>query len=240
MLTIAVCERPLGKTDDSLYEGVEILTVDKGQDSAEFLRAAIRAAKGKYMLITDGEFRFADIQPFLSAAEKSAADILAFDGGYCFKTALLRGLNIKNIRGRDFTELLATFAAKSVAKTAGKPLNFRNTTGKYSDELQADLTAAVKEFGASKAKLPKNVYTFAFDLTCEKLIQFYMGAMLTMRAQKREPDGLVAFDRALKEQIVLFLALEKRFTAAKLSKLREKQFKISFLTAKKFELALKK
>ena len=52
-------------------------------------------------------------------------------------------------------------------------------------------------------------------------------------------DGLAELDGTLKAEIVLYLALEKKFTASKLHKLREKGYRISFLTERKFRKLLK-
>ncbi len=62
--------------------------------------------------------------------------------------------------------------------------------------------------------------------------------MLAIKCGEVDGEELVKFDGRLKSEIVLYLALEKNFTAAKLSKLRKKNFKISYFTAKKFKKIL--
>ena len=65
-----------------------------------------------------------------------------------------------------------------------------------------------------------------------------MHAMVAIREGNLAVEQFKAFDGKLKAEIVLYLALEKRFTAAKLHKLRDKDFKISRWTAKKFKKIL--
>ncbi|MDE5728695.1 MAG: hypothetical protein K2I20_00780 [Clostridia bacterium] len=52
-------------------------------------------------------------------------------------------------------------------------------------------------------------------------------------------DELKELDLKLKQNIVLYIAMQKRFTAANLQKLREKNFKINFLTFNKLKKSLK-
>lgn len=240
LLTVAVCELPHEKPSASLFDGVELRYRSEQQDAATFLRGVAKTTKSKYTVIVDGDFSFADLQPFLDAAEKRNADILTFQKGYCFRSALLRGLNPKNIGNRYCTELFAAMSAKSLSRTGLTPFRFRGVNTAYSTEAQENLSAALKAFGENKAKMPKEVYTFTFDILCARLASFYMSAMLAIRRKEISADRLIAFDAQLKENIVLYLALEKRFQAAKLNKLRGKNFAVSFLTAKKFENELKK
>ena len=63
--------------------------------------------------------------------------------------------------------------------------------------------------------------------------------MVAIKEGRLESEKLISFDNRLKGEIVLFLALEKNFKAANLTKLRKKGFKISRFTAKKFKKLLK-
>lgn len=240
ILTIAVCEKPQSDKRDSFFDDVEILYRRENETAAEFLRNAAKSVKSKYTVIVDGEFTFADLHSFLDAAGKANADILVFTGGYCFKSAVLRALDPKNIGNRYCTELFAAMNAKSIARLKIEPLRFRGMNTAYSEEAQQNLAAAIREFGVSKSKMPKDVYSFTFDILCARLADFYMSAMLAVRRKETAANKLAEFDKLLKTNVVLYLALEKRFKAAKLSKLRKKNFLISFLTAEKFKKELKK
>ncbi len=240
VLTVAVCVRLQKNLPDCALEGIEILYIAEGQSCAEFLKNAVKSAKGKYTVIVDGDFVTADLADFLSVAEKDNSDIIIFKGGYCFKTAVLRGLNAKNYGSRYYTEISAALCSKTVRKVEIAPVCFKGVKTLYSVENEANLAAVVREFGAVKAKLTRDVYTFTFDIICARLVTFYMSAMVAIREKKVTADSLVAFDKALKCNIVLYLALGKRFTAADLNKLREKNFNISYFTARKFAAKLKK
>ncbi len=77
-------------------------------------------------------------------------------------------------------------------------------------------------------------------MLCDRLVIYYLYALLSIKDGNLDSGKLIAFDGKLKAEIVLYLALEKRFTYAKLQKLREKNFKISGWTARKFRKILAK
>ncbi len=64
--------------------------------------------------------------------------------------------------------------------------------------------------------------------------------MLAVKSKAIPLSALTDFDALLKENVVLYLAMDKRFTPANLGKLRKNGFAISFLTAKKLEKFLRK
>lgn len=239
VLTIAVCETPQEQRQFPRYDGVELYIIDQSQTAAQFLRGIAKSVKSKYVLIADGDFTFADMQAFLLYAEKSKGDILTFPGGYCLKSRLLRALPAKNIGNRYFTEIHAAMGAKTVDRSEICPLRFHGMNTAYSEAGQKDLAEAIGQFNAGRSRLPKPVYAFLFDAVCARLATFYMSAMLSIRNGEIPADRLIGFDRALKQNVILYLALNKRFRAADLTKLRRKDFRISLFTANKFKKMLK-
>ena len=73
----------------------------------------------------------------------------------------------------------------------------------------------------------------------KKLITFYICAAVAIREKQLEAEKLKEFDAKLKENIVLYLALEKKFYPADIKKLREKDFKIGFIQYNKFKKLIK-
>lgn len=64
--------------------------------------------------------------------------------------------------------------------------------------------------------------------------------MLAIYRKETAADGLIEFDKRLKDNVVLYLALEKRFSVANLKKLREKSFKINLIQYNKFKKIIRK
>ena len=120
-----------------------------------------------------------------------------------------------------------------------KPFKFTTQRAEYSLTDEAKLEETLEEFKKSKAKLNKAVDSFIFDVLCARLTTFYICAMIAVYRKEATAEGLLDFDKRLKENIVLYLALEKRFPAADLKKLREKNFKISLITYNKFKKIIK-
>ena len=230
LLTIVVSGQSDGGRSDTLYSGVELIYAD-GK-----LQSAIKQAKGKYILIENRTFLFKDVQPFLNALETATQDIVRFNGGSVYKSALFKGV----ADGDDCFAFctLAAFNAKTVAYFEYAPFLFSQLSSDYETE-QSGLTQICSEFKRVKAKLCKDVYSFVFDLICERLLIFYMCALIAIREKKLSADKLLEFDKNLKDEIVLYLALDKRFEGGKLPKIRKKGFKISGFTAKKYKKLLK-
>lgn len=209
-------------------EKIEILSYGGKTSLAE----AIKRAKGKYTLLSDGDVECGDTDGFFFEAEKAQADILAFDGGFLVKTAVLRDVDAKCVADAAFTRLYAALEAKTVAKCVS-PFKCREKALEYDDESIKNLGAALDEFKKCKAKLPREVYSFTMDLICTMLSQFYLSALIAVKKGRLGGETLASLDDKLKENIVLYLAFNKRFDAADLKKLREKNYKLGFMTYKK-------
>lgn len=238
IVTVIVCEK-LESEVNSPVSGLDIMYTDESRSCAEIIHGGVKQSKSRYTVLVDSDFSLSDVQPFLDAADSSNADILTFDGGYCFKTAVLKGLDIENCGDRYSAEIFAALSSKSISKLEMQPFEFKGTHTPYSEEAQARLVKCLDVFRLSKSKLPKDVYSFAFEIILSRLVTFYITAILAVRSGEITVDRLTEFDSKLKENIVLYLALEKRFTYANLKKLRESYFKISFITANKFKKLLK-
>lgn len=236
LLTVAVCDKPSGQTAPNAE--TEILYAEIVNEKT--LSELFKQAKGKYTVLVEGDFTFEDNGNFTKKLDKENADIITFDGGCFVKTSILKNLPIKSCVDIFSAEMFGAFTAKTVLKTDLKLFNFSAVCEEYSETAEENLTEILREFKISKARLNKDVYAYITDALVIKLISFYISAMLAIRRKTVEADALKKFDLKLKENIVLYLALEKRFIVADLKKLREKDFKISFLQYKKFERALNK
>lgn len=221
-------------------DGAEILYTEENRGFAEIVQNAIKQAKGKYLVLCGKSFEFADLDGLLAKTGDSNADIIAFDGATAFKSALFKGILPNG--DKSTADILAILSAKSIEKSGIKPLKYENTADnlQYSESVAEELSEALKEFKRCKSKLPKEVYTFAVDTVCTRLNTFYAEAMLAVKNKQIPAEALTEFDALMKENVVLYLAMDKRFTPADLGKLRKKNFEISFITAKKFEKFLKK
>lgn len=238
LLTIIECEKLNNRFDPQVVEEIEFIAAREEIAHDENIKNGIKQAKGKYILLIDCDAAFKTVLPFFEELEKTSADIFTFDGGYCFRSAVLKGLSLKD-DDKFSTEISATMASKSIAKSEIRPFSFNRAHTEYSDGVLERLESALAEFKKSKAKLSKDIYSFAFDIICQRLEDFYISAALAVRKKQLDAEKLVEFDAQLKENIVLYLGLEKRFTAADLKKLRDKKFKIDLFTALKFEKILK-
>ena len=222
----------------------EILYTEENRVFAEIVQNAIKQAKGKYVILCGQAFEFEDCVGLINKLSASNADIIVFDGATALKTALFKGFLPAG--DKSTAEISVLLSAKSIEKSnirpfaAEKKASADNDRAVYSEKVQSELSAALKEFKKCKSKLAKDVYTFAVDTICNRLTYFYASAMLAVRNKQISAGVLTDFDIALKENVVLYLAMDKRFTPANLGKLRKKNFEISFLTAKKLEKFLKK
>lgn len=225
-------------------EGVELLRLEENQDgqNPRALYELIKQTKGKYVIIIDTDCTVAeeDFAQFLKVAEECTADILAFDGGYALKASTLKGVSAKLYTDRYGAEIYTAFNSKEVVWVTLKPFLFTTQRAQYSTADEAKLEETLEEFKKSKAKLNKAVYTFIFDILCNRLITFYISAMIAIYRKETTADELSEFDKRLKDNVVLYLALEKRFPVAELKKLREKNFKISLIQYNKFKKIIRK
>jgi len=239
LLSIVLCKNTV-KDLDLPDDGAELLKLDG--ESPKALYELIRQAKGKYTVLidTDCTANGEDFVNFLKVTEEATADILAFNGGYALKTATLKGVSAKLYSDRYGAEIYTAFDSKDIVRVNLKPFNFTTQRAEYSEADEEKLEETLEEFKKSKAKLPKAVYSFIFDILCARLVTFYTCAMIAVYKKEISAEGLIEFDKRLKENIVLYLALEKRFAAADLKKLRAKDFKINLITYNKFKRLIKK
>ena len=212
IVTVIVCEK-LNEEISSPESGLDIMYTDENRSCAEIIQGGLKQSKSKYAVLVDSDFTLLDAGAFLQAADKANADILTFNGGYCFKTSILKGLNFEDCGDRYSAEIFAALSSKSIAELDIQPFKFTGTHTPYSEETQARLLRCLEVFKTCKAKMPKEVYSFTFDMILGRLVSFYLTAILAVRSGEMAAESLTEFDLKLKENIVLYLALEKRFTA---------------------------
>ena len=227
VLTIAV----LGNNNlnlNSMFEDAEIISADD---------PLIKKSKSKYTVFLKGGFSYRDLRPLLDGAESAAADIVTFNGGCLFKTSVVKYPDKVN----DVFSLQITTAlnCKTIEKTSFTPFNLAEDEMDCSDDAFKKLKSTINEYTAAKTKVPIQVYSFARDLICERLVLFYKCYMLAIR-MGADSKKLVEFDKDIKaSDMVLYKVFENRFNHAELEKLKSKDFKISFITAGKFKRELK-
>ncbi|MDE7083565.1 MAG: hypothetical protein K2O89_07705 [Clostridia bacterium] len=225
-------------------DGAELLYLDEkaAENNPKALYELIKQTKGRYVVITDTDCTVneADLNSFLKTAEESTADIISFNGGYALKAATLKGVPSKLYTDRYGAEIYTAFDAKDIVSVSLRPFVFTTQRAQYSTEDETKLKETLEEFKKSKAKLPKAVYSFIFEILCARLITFYITAIIAIRDRVLDAETLKEFDLKLKDNIVLYLALEKRFPAANLKKLREKDFKIGLIQYNKFKKIVRK
>lgn len=237
LLTVVICGRPENERTTSSYDEVELIYVD---NNAAGISEYIKQAKGKYTLIAPNTFILDDIKLIINVLSESDEDVVGFAIGSAAKTSLYKGLNFKENDCPFLYKIFAGFSAKSVNKLLYAPIKFRGENEQFSESLKDAILIASAEFKKVKAKLSKSVYTYVSDLLVSKLAEFYVRALLAIHEKQFDAEKLKAFDAKLKGEIVIYYALEKRFPTVKLQKIRDKGFKISGLTAKKFKKLLKK
>lgn len=219
--------------DTAAPDGVELIGTDNGKNLCE----SVKKAKGRYTALTDCDTECELSNEVFTALNEASADIIAFDGSYCFKTSVLKGVPAKNCADKFSAEVYAAFSSKSVEKLDFKPFLFFEHAATYSETDEAALIEILDEFGKVKAKLSKEVYAFAFELIADRLINYYSSALIAVHSGTLTAERLAQFDGKLKENIVLYLAIEKRLANAgiNIKKIREKNYKISFITANKLK-----
>ena len=234
LLTIVVNSDIGTKNAPPLYDGIEIICPDENESEKDLLTRAIKAAKGKYTVLSDRKFRLADINSLLNILDKNSADMVSFTGGTAIKTNLIKNA-LKDCTDIFSCLVLSVIGCKTVLKSLYTPFSFEKYQPVFSEDNNAGILLAAEVFCAEKAALSKEVYSYCLNTLCNRLK--YVN-IVTSPAGEVDGEELVKFDGRLKSEIVLYLALEKNFTAAKLSKLRKKNFKISYFTAKKFKKIL--
>ena len=238
LLTIVVCNEAGKEKALTLYDGIELIYPEENETEKDFLTRAFKTANGKYSLVCVNKFRFADVQSLLNILDKNAADMVNFMGGSVLKTSTLKNV-VKDCPDAFSACVLAIMESKAMLKTVYTPFIFEKGAVTFNDDNTEGMLLAASEFKKVKAKLSKEIYSYVFDLVCARLVDFYLYAMLAIKDGKFEAEKLVSFDNKLKAEIVLYLALDKRFTYGNLQKLRNKEFKISYFTAKKFRKQIK-
>lgn len=238
LLTIVVSCDTETKHASTLYDGIEIIYREENENEKDFVTRAVKNAKGKYAVLLEKKFRFADVNSLLNILDKNSSDMVSFTGGTAIKTSVIEKV-VKDCADLFSCLILSVLNCKTVLKSVYLPFTFEKTDLIFSDENYSGLLISAEAFVSAKAKLSKDVYSYAMNALCARLISFYLHAMIAIKDGEMDSDKLITFDGRLKSEIVLYLALEKNFTAAKLSKLRKKNFKISRFTANKFRKLLK-
>ena len=236
LLTVVVCENS-ADTENALCDGIELLYPDDGEDTKEFLQRAFKIAKGKYSVICDRRFKLADVQSVLNIIDKNTSDMICFQGGAALKTALYRSA-VKDSCDAFSCLVLAVLDCKTILKTFDNPFTFHKITARFTEQTAQGVLLSAERFGKVKAKLPKEIYSYAANLLCEKLNFYYLYLMLKIKNGEENYEKLTEFDAKLKAEIVLYLTFEKRFPYGNLNKLRSKNFKINYFTAKKYRKIL--
>ncbi len=235
LLTIAVCR---GTPETAVTDGVEFIYPEKDENQKDFLTRSAKTAKGKYTVISETAAGIAEIGQLLNIIDKNPKDLICFEQGFAVKTAIFKAC-AKDCKDAFSCKVLCVLECKSILKTVYFPLTFGKFDNEFDENSLQGLLCCAETFGKYKSKIEKEIYSYASALICDRLVPFYMYAMLAIKQGKMNVDGLAELDGTLKAEIVLYLALEKKFTASKLHKLREKGYRISFLTERKFRKLLK-
>lgn len=231
VVTIAVYQSGATK-NQSLFDRLEMIFPDDGETKSQFAARCAKTAKGKYLIFAEREFSFADAHNFTAVLEEANADIVTFKGGAALKLTAFKSVNFALCEDEFCATVLTCLNAKSLINAKIAPITYKNDMPIPEGNLIAEIC---EEFQKIKAKLNKEVYAYTFDLISDALVKFYIKAILAVRNGELEREKFVCFDNKLKTMIVLYLAVEKKFPVSKLQKLREKDFKISFLTANKLK-----
>ncbi|MDE6442215.1 MAG: hypothetical protein K2L12_05650 [Clostridia bacterium] len=234
LLTIVV----YGATDTATgTDGVEFIYPEQGEKQKDFLLRAAKNANGKYTVLCKSA-SIADMEQLLNIIDKNPNDLICFSGGAAVKTSIFKS-SVKDCKDAFSCRVLSVLNCKSILKTTYIPLYIISSDNTFTNDNIDGLLYCAEMFGKCKAKIEKEIYSYASNMICDRLVIFYMYAMLAIRDGNMSLNELTAVDGKLKAEIVLYLALEKRFTAGKLHKLRDKNFKISSLKAMKFKKLLK-
>lgn len=231
ILTVLLC--PGASRPEALPENCEIVELAENEE----FKTALKRATGNYALVAERTLLNADFAVLIKKLQTQEAEVVAFGGGFCYKTQFLKGVRRF---GTGAAQIFAVLACKSVYKSRSAPFIYAQNKNYFSENAQSALEAAVEEFGKEKAKLSREVYTLAFETLLYELERFYAAAMLEIRKKNLPAENIIKFDNALKDNIVLYLALEKRFKAASLARIRKNKFQVSYFTAKKLKKFLKK
>lgn len=199
--------------------------------------ASLKKCKSKYTVFLKSGFTYNDFRPLLDRAESASADIISFEGGCLFRTSAIKHPDTKT----DIfnLQIACILNCKSLEKTSFTPFKLAEDEMDCSENAFEKLKSTLNDYAAAKTKVSVEVYSFARDLICERLVLFYKCYMLAMR-MGADNNLLVEFDKQIKSSdMVLYKVFENRFNHVELEKLRAKNFKISFITAIKYKRELK-
>lgn len=217
-------------------ESIDENCIPEGAEIIEATEAGLKKCKSRYTAFLKGGFTCNDFRPLLDRAENASADIVAFKGGCLIKTSAIKRPDFEaDIFGLQINCILN---CKSIEKNSFAPFKLAEDLNCNEDDFER-LKEAIKDYASAKGKVPVEVYSYARELICERLVCFYKNYMLAIRAGA--DDGLlVEFDKEIKSlDMVLYKVFENRMGHAELEKLRLKNFKISFITAIKYKKELK-
>lgn len=239
LITVA-CSGKLNISDVET-ESVEFLTPEniEKQENNLFFSECINKAAGKYLYFIDGD---ADcdkevFERFLHDVEKLNADVIAPDIGYVIKTALLKSVKIKNANYGIYATVNALIGAKSVKKINCSPIKLLSSAP-LNLESAEEIVEANALFSKNKGKLERSVYLAAYEYVINADTEYYLLSYLNC-CKNKNTEEIIYFDKRLKDNIVLYLAVEKRFPV-NLKKLRENGFKYSLISVLKINWFLKK
>ena len=238
LLTIVVGYDTDARHASTLYDGIELIYPEKEENQKDFISRAVKNAKGKYSVLLEQKFMLADLNSLLNILDKNSPDMVIFAGGTALKTSIIKNV-VKDSKDIFSCFILSVLSCKTVLKSTYIPFSLGKSETNFTEDNYAGLLTSAEAFVAVKSKLSKDIYSHTINALCARLVTFYLTAMVAIKEGKLESEKLISFDSRLKGEIVLYLALEKNFTAAKLVKLRKKGFKISRFTAKKFKKLLK-
>ena len=154
----------------SLYDGIDIIYSEK-ESEKDFVLRAIKNATGKYAVLLEQKFKFANINSLLNVLDKNSPDMVIFDGGTAIKTPIIKGI-VKNCEDVFSCVVMSTLSCKTVLKSDYVPFSFDNCETVFTEENYDGLLAAAREFIDVKAKLSKEIYAFAMNALCSRLITF--------------------------------------------------------------------
>lgn len=226
------------KNSSTLYDGIELIYPKEGEPEADVIRE-LKNVNSKYAVLFGHKFKFADVSSLLNTIDKSSHDLIQFNGGVAIKSSIVKAA-AKNSPDIFSCYILSVLNCKSILKSNYTPFILEKSEMNFTEENYNGLLTAAREFIATKAKISKDIYSITMNALCQRLVIFYLTAMIGIKEGKIDSEPLIAFDCKLKGEIVLYLALEKNFTYAKLTKLRKRGFKISKFKANKFKKILKK
>lgn len=221
ILTI-ISTREIAETEDG---AVEFFTAQSAEETVR----ALKSAKGRYTAFSNYA-EIAETEQVTTYLANSNADIIKLNDCMLFKTSTL-----KDVKGFLGVFDLCAFAAMDSKSIESAPLNLFTIASTLFGVDADGVLRVCAEFKRVKAKLQKDIYTFVSAYLTDYLVRYYAQSLLKIRNKEITAEEFAETDKTIKSDIVLYHALETKFTFAKLSKLREKNFKISFIASRKLK-----